>query len=263
MPIYGLHQGTLPILVSVPHNGWHIPDDIRSLLKPFAQSAPDTDWFVDQLYVFAKGMGASVLTPRYSRYVIDLNRSPDDQSLYPGQNTTGLCPVTAFTGESIYRDGAEPSMDAIAQRRAQYWQPYHNALQAEIQRLKQIHGRVLLWEGHSIRPELPFLFEGRLPDFNLGTASGASFPEPALRCVESVLAAQSDYSWISNGRFKGGYITRHYAKPDAGIHAFQLELSQSAYMDESMTVFDAKKAAPVQALIERMMFAALAAIQNP
>jgi N-formylglutamate deformylase len=263
MPNYGLHQGTRSILVSLPHNGWHIPDDIRSLLKPFAQSAPDTDWFVDQLYAFAKAMGASVLTPHYSRYVIDLNRSPDDQSLYPGQNTTGLCPLTAFTGEAIYQDEKQPDQNAIAYRRTHYWQPYHRALQAEMQRLKQLHGCVLLWEGHSIRPELPFLFQGRLPDFSLGTASGASFPEAALHQVESVLAAQSDYSWVSNGRFKGGYITRHYAKPDAGIHAFQLELSQSAYMDESMAVFDAEKAAPVQALIERMMHTALDAIQNP
>jgi N-formylglutamate deformylase len=263
MPRYRLQQGYIPLLLSLPHNGSEIPDDIRSQLKPFAQTAPDTDWFVDQLYAFAISMGASVLKPRYSRYVIDLNRSPDDQSLYPGQNTTGLCPLTAFTGESIYQDGKQPDQNAIAYRRTHYWQPYHSALQDEIQRLKQLHGRVLLWEGHSIRPELPFLFEGRLLDFNLGTASGASFPQAALRQVESVLAAQSDYSWVSNGRFKGGYITRHYAKPDAGIYAFQLELSQSAYMDENMTGFDAEKAAPVQALIKRMMHTALDAIQNP
>lgn len=259
---FELHQGSLPLLVSLPHNGSEIPDDIRSTLKPFAQSAPDTDWFVDALYAFARDLGASVLKPRYSRYVIDLNRPPDDVPLYPGQNSTGLCPVTAFTGEDIYLDGKQPDQNTIVHRRAQYWQPYHSALHAELTRLKQLHGKVLLWEGHSIRPELPFLFDGRLPDFNLGTASGASFPDDLLAQVEAVLALQSDYSWVSNGRFKGGYITRHYADPEQRIYAFQLELVQSAYMDESMTAFDAAKAAPVQALIERMMRRASSALSH-
>jgi N-formylglutamate deformylase len=163
----------------------------------------------------------------------------------------------AFSGRPIYRDGKSPDAEAIVQRRAQYWQPYHTALQAELHRLKQQHGRVLLWEGHSIRPELPFLFEGRLPDFNLGTAEGRSFPDASLRAVEAVLGAQSEFSWVSNGRFKGGYITRHYAAPEAGILALQLELVQSAYMDSTMTLFDADKATPVQALIAQMMAAAL------
>ena len=261
MHTFELLQGTLPLLVSLPHNGSEIPDDIRSTLKPFAHTAPDTDWFVDQLYAFAKRSGASVLKPRYSRYVIDLNRPPDDVPLYPGQNSTGLCPLTAFTGEAIYIDGKQPDQNAIVHRRAQYWQPYHGALHAELMRLKQQHGRVLLWEGHSIQPELPYLFEGRLPDFNLGTANGASFPEAHLAQVEAVLSEQSDYSWVSNGRFKGGYITRHYADPGQRIYAFQLELAQSAYMDDSMTAFDAEKAAPVQAIIERMMRAALQSIE--
>jgi N-formylglutamate deformylase len=261
MHAFELHQGTSPLLVSLPHNGAEIPDAIRAGLKSFAHSAPDTDWFVDRLYAFAKDAGASVLKPRYSRYVIDLNRPPDDVSLYPGQNSTGLCPVNAFSGAAIYRDGQEPGHNDIVHRRAQYWQPYHGALHAEILRIKQQHGKVLLWEGHSIRPELPYLFEGRLPDFNLGTVGGASFPADALADVEAVLAAQTDYSWVSNGRFKGGYITRHYAEPERRIYAFQLELVQSAYMDDSMTAFDAERAAPVQALIEQMMRAALQSIE--
>ena len=257
MHTFELHRGTLPLLVSLPHNGTDIPEDIRTLLVDEAQSAPDTDWHVDQLYEFALALGASVLKPHYSRYVIDLNRPPDDTSLYPGQNTTGLCPTVAFSGRSIYRDGKSPDAEAIVQRTAQYWLPYHTALQAELPRLKQQHGRALLWEGHSIRPELPFLFEGRLPDFNLGTVEGRSFPDAGLRAVEAVLAAQSDYSWVSNGRFKGGYITRHYAAPESGFYAFQLELAQSAYLDETMTTFDTVKAVPVQGLIARMMRAAL------
>lgn len=260
MDSFELHQGTLPLLVSLPHNGTEIPDDIAAGLRPFARSAPDTDWFVDRLYAFAAGLGASMLVPRYSRYVIDLNRPPDDLPLYPGQNGTGLCPLTAFSGEALYPPGGEPDADAIAARRARYWQPYHDALQAELRRLKQRHGRVLLWEGHSIRPELPFLFEGRLPDFNLGTAAGRSFPDAALKAVEAALAAQQAYRWTSNGRFKGGYNTRHYAEPEQRIHAFQLELAQSTYMDDGMRVFDPVRAAPVQALIEAMMRAALDAL---
>ena len=144
MHTFELHRGTLPLLVSLPHNGTDIPEDIRTLLVDEAQSAPDTDWHVDQLYEFALAMGASVLKPHYSRYVIDLNRPPDDTSLYPGQNTTGLCPTVAFSGRSIYRDGKSPDAEAIVQRTAQYWLPYHTALQAELHRLKQQHGRALL-----------------------------------------------------------------------------------------------------------------------
>jgi N-formylglutamate deformylase len=257
MHTFELHQGTSPLLVSLPHNGVEIPEAIRAKLKPSAHGAPDTDWFVDRLYAFAKVIGASILKPRYSRYVIDLNRSPDDVSLYPGQNTTGLCPLKAFTGESIYLDGQQPDHDEIVSRRTQYWQPYHSALHAEILRIKHQHGKALLWEGHSIRPELPYLFEGRLPDFNLGTAGGASLPDQFLAPIEALLAAQSQYSWVSNGRFKGGYITRHYAVPEQRIFAIQLELAQSAYMDESMSAFDPQKAAPVQVIIENMMRTAL------
>lgn len=253
MHSFELHQGTKPLLLSLPHNGAEIPESILSKLKPFAHSAPDTDWFVDQLYAFAKALGASILKPRYSRYVIDLNRSPDDVSLYPGQNTTGLCPLKAFTGESIYLDGQQPDHNEIVHRRTQYWQPYHSALHAELVRIKQQHGKVLLWEGHSIQPELPFLFEGKLPDLNLGTASGASLPDEFLSKFTDILSQQSRYTWVSNGRFKGGYITRHYAKPDARMYAFQLELSQSAYMDHSFKHFDAEKAAPVQDLIKQLM----------
>ena len=253
MYTFELHQGTKPLLVSLPHNGAEIPEAILSQLKPSARSAPDTDWFVDQLYSFAKELGASILKPRYSRYVIDLNRSPDDVSLYPRQNTTGLCPVKAFTGESIYLEGKEPDHNEVVHRRAHYWQPYHGALHAELIRIKGLHGKALLWEGHSIQPELPYLFEGKLPDFNLGTASGASFPNDFLSEFEKILAQQSQYTWVSNGRFKGGYITRHYAEPDARIFAFQLELSQSTYMNNDMTQFDAEKAKPVQNIIQQLM----------
>jgi len=232
MEIATLHRGTLPLLVSLPHDGSHIPDEIAARMAPESRRAPDTDWHVSRLYSFAKEMGASVLVPSHSRYVVDLNRPPDDVSLYPGQNTTGLCPAVRFSGEPVYLEGQQPTPEEIAARVERYWRPYHERLADELARLRAAHGRVLLWEGHSIRAEVPFLFEGRLPDLNLGTSSGASCA-PALQArLERVLAAQQQYSWIANGRFKGGYITRHYGSPAEGVDAVQLELAQYNYMDE-------------------------------
>src|SRR5690606_17082234 len=177
---------------------------------------------------------------------VDLNRPQDDTSLYPGQNTTGLCPAVQFSGEPVYLEGQAPDADEIAARVDTYWRPYHEALRGELDRIRDRHGRAVLWEGHSIRGELPFLFEGRLPDRNLGTASGASC-SPALQSrLEAVLAAQHDYDWVANGRFKGGYITRHYGEPDKGIEAVQLEISQRNYMDEDSFAWDEGRAAALQ-----------------
>ncbi|MEO8010700.1 MAG: N-formylglutamate amidohydrolase, partial [Dokdonella sp.] len=164
MDIYTLHRGSLPLLVSLPHDGTAIPDAIAATMTPSAQRVPDTDWHVARLYGFAHDLGASMLVPRYSRYVVDLNRSPDDTSLYPGQNTTGLCPLVQFSGDPIYTTGHEPDSARVQSRVEQYWRPYHAALVAEIERLRAVHGRVVLWEAHSIRSVVPFLFEGRLPD---------------------------------------------------------------------------------------------------
>ena len=253
-----LHRGTAPLLVSLPHDGHAIPDDLLPRLTPEAQAAPDTDWFVSRLYAFARELGASVLVPHWSRYVVDLNRPPDDVSLYPGQNTTGLCPTVRFDGGPVYRAGEEPDADEIAARVARAWRPYHDALAGELARLQAAHGRVLLWEGHSIRGTLPFLFDGALPDLNLGTAAGASCSRTRAARIEAVLAGQSDYSWVSNGRFKGGYITRHYGRPDAGIDAVQLELAQRTYMDEAHARWDDDRAAQLQVLLRRLLSAALA-----
>jgi N-formylglutamate deformylase len=234
-----LHRGTAPLLVSLPHDGTELPPGIAARMTEQARAVPDTDWHVSRLYAFADELGASILVPRYSRYVVDLNRPPDDASLYPGQNTTGLCPAVRFSGDPVYLPGQEPTTGEIAERVERYWRPYHDALRAELERLRALHGRVLLWEGHSIRgSDLPFLFEGRLPDLNLGTASGASCrPETQAR-IEAALAAQSRYDWVANGRFKGGYITRHYADPARGIEAVQLETSQRIYMDEDSAQWD-------------------------
>ena len=258
MDIYTLHRGTAPLLVSLPHDGTLVPDGIAARLTPDARRVPDTDWHIARLYDFARALGASVLVPRHSRYVIDLNRGEDDVSLYPGQNTTGLCPLVRFDGGPVYLDGQAPDEDEVRARVERYWRPYHDALRGELERLHAAHGRVVLWEGHSIRGELPFLFEGRLPDLNLGTAGGASAGERLRRRLEAALAAQSRYDWVHNGRFRGGHITRHYADPARGIEAVQLEISQRVYMDEASFAWDATKAAQVQPLIRALLREALA-----
>ncbi|MGY0504590.1 N-formylglutamate deformylase [Luteimonas sp. e5] len=255
--VFTLHRGRLPLLVSVPHDGTGVPPELRARLTPSARRVPDTDWHIARLYDFVRQMGASLIVPRHSRYVIDLNRGEDDVSLYPGQNTTGLCPVVQFSGEPVYLPGAEPDADEVRARIERWWRPYHRALADELQRLKAEHGRVLLWEGHSIRGELPFLFEGRLPDLNLGTAAGASCLPATQARIEAVLAAQHEYDHVSNGRFKGGHITRHYGRPAAGVEAVQLEISQRCYMDEASFEWNDDKAARLQPLLRRMLEAAL------
>lgn len=258
MDIFSLHRGTSPLLISLPHDGIALPEELAGRLTPEARGVPDTDWFVSRLYDFARRLDASLLVPVHSRYVIDLNRPPDDLSLYPGQNTTGLCPLQRFSGEPVYLPGQEPTAEEVAARIERYWRPYHEALSGELARLRTAHGRAVLWEGHSIRSTVPFLFEGRLPDLNLGTASGASCSPARQARIESVLSAQRDYTWVANGRFKGGYITRHHGRPGEGVDAVQLELAQCTYMDEATGRYQPDRAAKVQALLAELLEAALA-----
>ena len=257
METFELHRGTAPLLISLPHDGTAIPDAIAARLTDSARRVPDTDWHVARLYAFARELGASMLVPTYSRYVVDLNRPPDDTSLYPGQNTTGLCPHVQFSGEPVYRDGEQPSLDEIAVRVETYWRPYHAALVDELVRIRQVHNRVVLWEGHSIRGEVPFLFDGRLPDLNIGTANSTSCSPQLQARLESVLAAQDDYDFVINGRFKGGYITRRYGDPANGIDAVQLEISQRNYMDEDSFAWDEATAARLQVMVRGLIQAAL------
>lgn len=257
--VFTLHRGSAPLLLSLPHDGSLIPESLRARMTPQARVAPDTDWHVSRLYDFARDLGASILVPTYSRYVIDLNRGETDTSLYPGQNTTGLVPLVRFTGEPIYLPGREPDADEVASRIDTCWRPYHVALRGELDRLRAMHGRVALWEGHSIRGSgLPFLFEGRLPDLNLGTANGASCSPVLQARIETVLAGQGEYDWVANGRFKGGHITRHYGAPADGIDAVQLELSQRTYMDEDSLDYDEARAARLQPLLRALLQATLA-----
>ena len=255
--VFTLHRGNAPLLLSLPHDGSLIPPALAQRMVPAARRAPDTDWHVSRLYAFARELGASILVPRHSRYVVDLNRPEDDVSLYPGQNTTGLCPIVQFSGEPVYLEGQGPDAAEVAARVDTYWRPYHQSLQSELARIHARHGRAVLWEGHSIRGEVPFLFEGRLPDLNLGTAAGASCSPVLQSRLEAVLAAQDEYDWVANGRFKGGHITRHYGDPGNGVDAVQLEISQRNYMDETSFDWDEGKAARLQRVLRALLEAAL------
>lgn len=241
------HQGTAPLLISIPHVGTFIPPTIALRMTETARQVHDTDWHLNLLYAFAKDMGASILQATHSRYVVDLNRPPDNTNLYPGQNTTGLCPVDTFDLQPIYAAGHAPDSAEICARKDTLWKPYHQKLTEELARIKTLHGLAVLWDAHSIRSVVPRFFEGKLPDFNLGTANGQSCSPDLADTLLRVANQAPGYSAVLNGRFKGGYITRHYGRPSQGIHAVQLELTQSSYMQEKMP-FDylPKLAADVQ-----------------
>lgn len=256
--VFTLHRGSRPLLVSLPHVGTLIPDWLRPRLVGRALTAEDADWHLDRLYAFARDLGASLIVPRYSRYVVDLNRSPENTPMYAGANNTELCPTRFFSGEALYRDGEAPNDAEVQERLDRYWRPYHEALAGELARLRQSHGHAVLWDGHSIRSVLPWLFDGRLPDLNLGTAGGASCAGSLRTALMQVLSAQDRFSQVTDGRFKGGYITRRYGAPDRGTHAIQLEMSQRIYMDESAPfAFRPDLAARVAPLIRDCLRAAL------
>jgi formiminoglutamase len=224
-------RGTAPLLVSIPHTGTHIPAEIEADLVSFWLARKDADWWIEKLYGFGPALGATVLRTTISRTVIDVNRDPSGASLYPGQATTGLCPTETFDRETLYRGGREPDDAEIARRRALYFAPYHDALAAEIARLRQMHSRIVLYDCHSIRSVVPRLFDGELPHLNLGTNSGLSCDASLQQAVEAICEA-SPFSWVANGRFKGGWITRTYGRPSDGVHAIQMELACRTYIEE-------------------------------
>lgn len=232
VPAFTFRQGSAPLLVSMPHAGTHIPPALAARMTDAALRLPDTDWHMERLYDFLDELGASVIVATHSRYVIDLNRPLDNANLYPGQDTTGLCPLDTFHKEPVYQQNAEPDDEEVQCRVDTYWAPYHARLAEEITRMRDRHGVVMLWDAHSIGSVLPRFFEGRLPDLNLGTAAGASCAPELAQRVAAIATASGRYTSALNGRFKGGYITRHYGNPAANIHAVQLELAQAVYMNE-------------------------------
>jgi N-formylglutamate deformylase len=230
MEPYRFRRGSAPLLVSMPHTGTFLPEWLEPRLTRAAKALPDTDWHLEPLYDFLDELGACVLVATHSRYVVDLNRAPDNANLYPGQDTTGVVPLDTFHKAPLYLPGFAPSEGEVRSRIEQYWKPYHAALAAELARLKREHGHALLWDAHSIVSVLPRFFAGKLPDFNLGTADGKSCGPGIGETLEKI---PKSYSVVLNGRFKGGYITRTYGDPGNGIHAVQLELSEAVYMEES------------------------------
>ncbi|MDO5626263.1 MAG: N-formylglutamate deformylase [Pseudomonadota bacterium] len=264
-PPFAFHPGTAPLLISFPHVGTHIPPALAERLTPKAREVNDTDWHLPRLYDFARGLGASLLIATHSRYVIDLNRPLDGTSLYPGQSVTALCPVDDFDGERIYLDVAdEPGEAEIAERRATCWQPYHDALTAELARIRAAHGVAVLWDAHSIRSVLPRFFDGQLPDLNLGTADGASCAPELAQELLAVAESAPGFTAVLNGRFKGGHITRAHGHPQGGVHAVQLEMTQRSYMQEAMP-FDylPGQAARIQPTLQRLLQTALAFAREP
>lgn len=261
-----IHRGEAPLVVSFPHTGTEIPPELEARLVSPWLARKDADWWIERLYGFARELGATTVRTTVSRTVIDVNRDPSGASLYPGQATTELCPTTTFDGEPLYRAGEEPGAAEIAARRGAFFDPYHEALAGELMRLRVRHPKVVLYEAHSIRSAIPRLFEGELPNFNLGTHSGASCDAALTAAVERACDA-SGFSRVTNGRFKGGWTTRHYGQPEAGVHAIQMELACRGYMDDPAqaptpetwpTPYSETQSAPMRAALTDVLQACLA-----
>ncbi len=263
MTLWTLQRGDGPVIVNVPHAGTHVPMLVAPLLAPEARALPDTDWHVEKLYAFAAEAGATLMCATHSRYVVDLNRDPSGAALYAGADNTELCPTRTFANAPVYAAGTMLAADDVGARVAGYFLPYHAALAAEVARVRARHGYAVLLDGHSIRSVAPRFFAGRLPDLNLGTADGASAAAELQARAAAVLGGAAGFTHVVNGRFKGGWITRHYGRPDEGVHALQLEVAQACYMDEDPPYpWDAARASPLVQVLRRLV-AALAAWRPP
>ncbi|MBY0396162.1 MAG: N-formylglutamate deformylase [Thermoleophilia bacterium] len=253
-------QGAEPLVVSIPHAGTDLPP---ALLPRFVSpwlARKDTDWHVEKLYAFAAGLGATVVRTTVSRTVIDANRDPSGASLYPGQATTGLCPATTFDGEPLYLPGQEPAAEEVAARRAAWFDPYQAALTSELARLRSRHGRVVLYDCHSIRSVVPRLFDGVLPHLSIGTNGGRSC-DPSLTAAIEEAIGPAPFSRVTDGRFRGGWITRHHGRPAEGVHAVQMELAMRGYLATESghpPEYDEGIAAPMRAVLSRVLEACLA-----
>lgn len=251
---FDYRDGDSPLLISVPHDGRNIPSDIAERMTPVALSIPDTDWHVAQLYGFGDEMNASMIIAKNSRYVVDLNRPMSDAALYEGQVSTGLCPEQTFGGEDLYQDGGTVSATEKERRVENYWRPYHDQIDIRLRQLKERFGYALLWDAHSIPSYVPSLFPGELPELNLGTNDGISCPANVRDAIADV-ATSSSFSAVIDGRFRGGYITRHYGSPNNGQYAVQLELAQRCYMDEESQAFDEGLAERLRGTLREMLAA--------
>jgi N-formylglutamate deformylase len=266
-----IRRGWAPLVISIPHAGVDIPGEIEIRLVSPWLARKDTDWWVDRLYERAGINDLTMVQTAISRTVVDVNRDPSGGSLYPGQTTTGLCPSTTFDGEPLYQSGGAPGTDEIERRKARWFVPYHEALSAELGRLRGLHGQVVLYDCHSIRSSIPRLFEGMLPHFNIGTNGGASCAPELTAAVEAACAATS-FSHVTNGRFRGGYITREHGNPQAGVHAIQMELACRSYLREPIgrvdetswpPAFDEGCAAPMIAALDEILRAILRFVASP
>ena len=259
-----IQRGEAPLVVSFPHTGTDLPSELTPRLVSPWLARKDADWYVDRLYAVALALGATTVRTTISRTVIDVNRDPSGASLYPGQATTELCPTSTFDGEPLYRAREAPGEEEIAERRTRYFEPYHAALSAELERLRARHGRVVLYDAHSIRSRVPRLFTGELPHLNLGTHHGASC-DPALRRAIERACEDPRFSRVTDGRFVGGWTTRHYGRPQREVHAVQMELACRGYLAEPDSPgpanwpppFEPQRAAPLGAVLQRALAACL------
>jgi len=254
---YHYRYGSGPLVVSMPHVGTFVPPSIARTLSDCAARRPDTDWHLPRLYDFLAELDATVVAASFSRYVVDVNRPPDGSNLYPGRDTPRLCPTDTFGREPLYREG-DPGEDEVRRRVESTWEPYHRRLATELERVRARHGVAVLWDAHSITALQPRLFEGRLPDFNLGTADGTSCDPALARELAVALQRHADYTSVLDGRFKGGYITRRFGDPARNVHAVQLEMVEAIYMDEAPPfAFRPERAAPVRAILREQLRIAL------
>ncbi|ALN75390.1 MULTISPECIES: N-formylglutamate deformylase [unclassified Aureimonas] len=254
MSVFERHQGTSPVVIAFPHTGTLVPPEIEAKLNAEGRLLRDTDWHIERLY---DGLlpGATTVRATFHRYVIDANRDPSGASLYPGQNTTGLIPVIDFDGQPIWREGEEPDEAETARRLAAFHKPYHEALSTEIERVKALHGYAILYDCHSIRSHIPFLFEGRLPDLNIGTDEGRTCAPEIEQAAREICAAADGFSSVLNGRFKGGWTTRHYGRPKEGVHAIQMELAQATHLETEAPPFryDERRAERLRAVLSTLL----------
>ena len=260
MPLFDYRAGRSPLVIAAPHVGTYIPPDIAAAMSETGLKVGETDYHVHRLFDFATELDATTLWATHSRYVADLNRDPESRALYPGRFETPLCPLSDFDQNGLYRDGLAPDDAEIQRRREAYWQPYHAQLRAALDAVKAVHGKVLLIDAHSIRPSIPSLFDGRLPDLNFGMNDGRTASTALRETVRHWGDGQGGYSFVIDGRFKGGYTTRHYGRPETGIHALQIEIVQDRYLNMAAPhLYDEAIAAPLsralRPLVERLLAA--------